>query len=114
MKYNEKSKITSELRRISRFHPAIRISLNNAIHPTEKGPRDGCLFICAKCGLCFKRKEVQVDHIQPVVPIDRPVQDWNEYIERLFCSPENLQVLCKPCHQVKCDNEQEERNENRL
>ena len=109
MKYNENSRIIGALRSVAKFHPNVQETLNSAIHPTEKGKRGGSLFICNECGLCFTRKEVQVDHIDPVVPVDREIVDWNEYIERLFCSTDKLQVLCKPCHQIKCNEENEER-----
>lgn len=52
-------------------------------------------------------KNVHVDHIAPVVcPIDGWV-DWDTCIERMFCEVDNLQVLCKDCHDVKCHEEKE-------
>ena len=55
-----------------------------------------------QCGVCRKwyknQKELEVDHIVEVGPFKG---DWNEYIERLFCSQENLQCLCISCHQKK-------------
>lgn len=109
MKYE--SLIRGSLRKAYRQakEPSIRLTLSES--PIEKGPRGGAMFICNHCGLCFSRKEVQVDHIEPVIPIDREVKDWNEYISRLFCGIENLQVLCKECHQIKTNREREERNE---
>ena len=42
-----------------------------------------------------------VDHINPVVdPVDGH-QGWDIYINRLFCETDNLQVLCKKCHDAK-------------
>jgi 5-methylcytosine-specific restriction endonuclease McrA len=103
------SKIRGKLRELARYMPEKQECLENAIHPTEKGERGGKLYICNKCGLCFKPNEVQVDHIQPVVPTDHEIESWDEYISRLFCDIENLQVLCKPCHQIKSNNERYDR-----
>ena len=53
----------------------------------------------------FTSKDVEVDHINPVVSIQDGFIDWNEFIKRLYCGKENLQVLCKPCHKIKTKNE---------
>lgn len=64
---------------------------------------------CATCGELCKKKDVQVDHIDPVVPLDGYANgmdyDLNEFAVRLFCSVKNLQVLCKPCHKLKSADE---------
>ena len=49
-------------------------------------------------------KEVQVDHIIPVVDFDG-FKDWDTYIKSLFCSIKNLQVLCRECHKEKTTRE---------
>ena len=108
--YNENSKIRGALRLVARYMPQKKATLAMAVHPTEKGPRGGALCICNHCGLCFPLKDVQVDHIIPVIPVDREIKDWNEYIDRLFCDSSNLQVLCKPCHLIKSNEE----NANRI
>lgn len=85
-----KTKIISALRllwlRSSTRYEAIR----NA--RTKRGK-----YRCNDCKKLFRLKEVQVDHI---VEIGSFV-DWNSYIEKLFCSIDNLQVLCKKCHKNK-------------
>jgi hypothetical protein len=61
-----------------------------------------------------------VDHIIPVVPetgfptLPNGKDDWNTYLERYFCGPEGLQVLCDPCHDIKTGKENKNRKENRL
>jgi len=58
-----------------------------------------------------KRKRTNnkfVDHIEPAVPVTGWT-DWNTYIERLFCEIDNLQLLCKSCHDSKSAEEREER-----
>ena len=107
--WNTTAKIRGALRQVARYMPQKLECLQKAIHPTEKGVRGGALYICNHCGLCFKPKEVHVDHIYPVVPVEREVRDWNEYIERLFCNSSGLQVLCIDCHQKKSNEENAER-----
>lgn len=58
-------------------------------------------YRCAHCGQYFKDSEVEVDHIEEVGPF---LGDFNEWIERLYCSQENLQVLCTNCHSRKTSN----------
>lgn len=54
-------------------------------------------YKCAKCNGVFQRKKIQVDHI---IAVGRFV-DFNTFIERLFCDPGGLAVLCIQCHKVK-------------
>ena len=54
---------------------------------------------------------MHIDHIDPVVDPERGFVDWDIYIARLFCSAENLQLLCEPCHKTKTDREREIRKE---
>lgn len=64
-------------------------------------PKKKVLFTCAKCREAFDRKDVHVDHIDPVGSF----QNWDDYIERLFCPASNLQILCAPCHKRKTKEE---------
>lgn len=54
-------------------------------------------------------KNIFVDHIEPVVSTKEGFVDWNTYIDRLFCEKDNLQLLCKSCHDKKSQREREER-----
>lgn len=68
-------------------------------------------YECAGCGALIRRKDIEIDHIDPVVPIGRHMEDmsWRELFSRLFCSVDNLQVLCKKCHREKTGREKKER-----
>jgi 5-methylcytosine-specific restriction endonuclease McrA len=46
-------------------------------------------------------KGVFVDHIIPVVDPAVGWTTWDDIVDRLFCEPDNLQLLCKECHSVK-------------
>jgi 5-methylcytosine-specific restriction endonuclease McrA len=66
-------------------------------------------YKCATCNEIFGRKDIQVDHIEPVVDPKVGFVDWETFIQRLFCPASGLQVLCKPCHKVKSLVENEQR-----
>lgn len=81
-------------------------------------------YECATCkGMFFDRKgakEIAVDHIDPVVDPEVGSTDYHTYIQRLFCSVDNLQVLCnykgerngkKSCHKIKTAEENARRRE---
>lgn len=71
-------------------------------------------YKCAGCGGEFSLKNVCVDHIEPVIKPGQGFVSWDVYIERMFCTKENLQVLCSKCHDVKTAMEKEEKkNENK-
>ena len=66
-------------------------------------------YACAGCGGFFVSRDVQVDHIEPVVDPKDGFQDLDTFSDRLYCEEENLQVLCKECHKVKTNLERKER-----
>ena len=70
-------------------------------------------YKCASCDSFFVARDVQVDHIEPVVSPQEGFQDWWTYMNRLYCEAENLQVLCKPCHKQKTAEERKERVKNK-
>lgn len=56
-----------------------------------------------------RAKEIEVDHIDPVIDPDKGFTDWNDYIARLFVEEDKLQVLCKECHKKKTNDEAKKR-----
>lgn len=71
----------------------------------KKSGRLALHYKCASCKKHFLGTEVEVDHIIPVVDPFTGFTTWDDYINRLFCSADNLQVLCKPCHKKKSAKE---------
>jgi 5-methylcytosine-specific restriction endonuclease McrA len=67
---------------------------------------------CASCKNLFVSKDVEVNHITPVVPISG-FDSWDGVIKRLFCEADNLEVLCKPCHLLVSKQENLERKDER-
>lgn len=66
-------------------------------------------YICSGCGNFFIARDVQVDHVDPVVDPSTGFVSWETYFDRLYCEVENLQILCKPCHKEKTNRERKER-----
>lgn len=62
---------------------------------------DSVQYRCAPCGQWTPSKSVAVDHISPVIDVQTGFVDWNQFVTRLFCGPENLQVICDTCHDAK-------------
>ena len=74
----------------------------------EKTNREGKHYLCALCEGEFPAKEIQIDHIVPVIGSEG-FTTWDDYINRLFCSKDNLQAVCTECHKIKSYNEGQER-----
>lgn len=57
-------------------------------------------YKCAMCTNLFESKMVAVDHKIPAGGLGCK-DDIAGFVERLFCGPEGLQVLCHDCHDAK-------------
>lgn len=55
---------------------------------------------CDGCDKAFALKDslLQVDHKEAILEFKG---NWDEYIKKMYCDPENLQALCSPCHLTK-------------
>lgn len=84
----------------------------------EKTGRMAQHYQCAGCLQEFPAKGVVADHISPVIEPEVGFIDWNTYIVRMFCSVENLQVLCNngenSCHHKKTKQEREWRKNGKI
>lgn len=70
----------------------------------EKPGRHRFEYNCAHCDDWFPDKEVEVDHIIGAGSL-KEYADLPGFTERLFCEADNMQILCKPCHQTKTNKE---------
>ena len=97
--------VIAGLRRMSYKIPSRAIALTRA--RVKRG-----LYKCELCCKLVKKSQIAVDHKLPIVP----VTGWDTfdgYIDRLFCNPEELQIICKePCHAVKTKAENKQRRQN--
>ena len=61
-------------------------------------------YKCNECHNFYAGKNVSVDHITPAGSL-RSYDDLAGFCSRLFCSIEELQVLCFKCHKAKTNAE---------
>ncbi len=61
-------------------------------------------YQCNGCKQWFKTKDVSVDHIEPAGQL-RDYEDLPRFVSKLLCEKDNLQVLCKGCHDEKTKTE---------
>ena len=104
-----RSFVISALRAATRRYPPKYKTLNKAFVEKRTNKKTGKLashYKCAGCNGEFVAKDVQVDHIVPVVGSEG-FTTWDNYIERMFCDVDNLQVLCTTCHTSKTKEERE-------
>ena len=106
-----RSFITSTLRSGMRRWPPKWVCLKEAAVGKKINKKTGKLamhFMCAVCRKEHTSKDVQVDHIEPVVNPTTGFVSWDVYIDRMFCEKGNLQVLCTSCHKAKTKEEKDE------
>jgi len=75
--------------------------------------RYGNTWQCEICRNRIEKKELVVDHVDPVVSPKLGWQGWDEYYKRLFCPAAQLQVIHKTCHRKKTNEENAERRKNK-
>lgn len=97
--------LKQKLRRLSYQWPEMREATSKA--RVERGK-----YKCAGCGGIFGPKEINRDHIEPVDDPHTGFTTWDNYIERLFCAADGIQILCsETCHKYKSSREQEIRKQ---
>lgn len=110
-----RSFLVSLIRSGMRRYPAKYQALDKAYIGTKLNKatnRKAKHWECNKCKGHFPQKQINVDHIEPVVDPQVGFVNWDTFINRMFCSPDNLQVLCLDCHKVKTQQEQKAKNAN--
>lgn len=106
-----RSFIKGGLRSISQRWPPKYTVLGEAFVGQRINRKTGRLakhYRCRSCQNDFPLKEVEVNHIQPVIPVSG-FDSWDGVISRLFCEKEGLEVLCVSCHKEVTRKENEER-----
>jgi hypothetical protein len=69
------------------------------------------LYQCESCKGSFGPKEINKDHIEPVIPVTG-FKSWDQTIERMFAKSDGYQILCLTCHDVKTAIENQMRVKN--
>lgn len=93
-----KDYLVSWLRKGTTRYPARRECLKKAKTLYVVDGKVRAKYQCALCREWWDKSKVEVDHKNEVGPFKG---DWGDYIERMFCAEENLQVLCVTCHAKK-------------
>jgi len=118
-KYNQTSAIISSLKRTFSRSPVVQEVLKEHRQEHPQYNKDGTLakkpavrYPCVECHNLHMGKNIQVDHIEPVIPLNIPAKHacMDVVIGRLFCNKSNLQILCKDCHKTKSKEENTIRN----
>lgn len=97
-----KSKIIAALRRVSRWwQPRTEAMRLAKVRPG--------IYKCESCNEEFPQKEIRMDHKAPVVNPRNGFENWEIYIERMFCDIDGFSAICENCHTVKTQVEKEQR-----
>lgn len=102
--------VTSTLRAGARRWAPKYETLNAAKTEKKINVKTGRLaqhFTCSLCNEEFTAKDMEIDHIKPVVDPKKGFETWDKFIDKLFCEASNLQAICRECHLKKT---KEERN----
>lgn len=113
----------------AKFNNFIRNQLRSATRKWEpiqnakkKAQVERGIYHCAGCNqnvpVTIKngKKRVQnvfVDHIEPIVDPDEGFVSFDQFIDRMFCEEDNLQLLCGECHDKKSLDERQRAAERR-
>lgn len=94
---------------------SLALARNLINHKDSTRPRVSRWAFCESCGIIEAAYTMEVDHKEPVVPIDKPFEsmNWDEFVDRLWCDIKGLQILCEECHNEKSKEENKKRKENK-
>ena len=97
--------LRSGLRRTFRYWKPAAAVLGASKQPFH-GPRgQRFAYLCAGCGKLHKRKNVNIDHVEPCGQLTS-FDHLPDFARRLTAEgAESYQVLCKQCHSKKTDAE---------
>jgi hypothetical protein len=87
--------ISTAIRQAFRHSTIYKAAIQAARIETERGPR----YKCAFCSNLFKRTNIQVDHIDPIEPIDGSPLIKETLIDRIWTT--KVQILDLSCHTKK-------------
>jgi hypothetical protein len=100
----KKRLIKGGIRRVFRQSIEMRTVLQNArvelppkiLKDGSNGKKNQIRYTCAICKGLFSQKDVAVDHIEPVIPLDKSEEEMtiDEMAYRIWCDIDNLQVVC--------------------
>jgi 5-methylcytosine-specific restriction endonuclease McrA len=68
---------------------------------------------CQCCGFYTPTYQIEVDHKDPLVPINKTLEQmsWDTVVDRTWCEENNLWGICELCHTNKTKLERKARKE---
>ena len=77
-----------------------RIELPRYKKDGSRAKRDYVRYQCDCCKEMTSGTNIDVDHIDPIGSF-KSLDDIERFIKKVYCSWDNLQILCDVCHQEK-------------
>lgn len=110
--YNQNAVIRGALRRAFARSPAVQEKMAESRREVPRYLKDGTRakkdWVQRQCEVCKEwvgSTKLAIDHIDPVISVQDGFQDWNVFIDRLWCDKSNLQRICDTCHDSKTSKE---------
>jgi len=110
--YNQNAAIRGAIRRTFSRSPVVREVLQSVRREVPKynkdgsrAKRDSVQYQCQVCLGWVSSTRAAVDHVDPVIHPDKGFENWDTFVNRLFCAKSNLQVICEICHKAKTNRE---------
>jgi 5-methylcytosine-specific restriction endonuclease McrA len=84
-------------------------------HVDNSRPRVKTWCRCSGCKTPTPKSYMEVDHIDPVVPVNKNLTSmtFDDIVNRIWCEFTNLQAICPECHTTKTKTENKLRREAR-
>ena len=94
----------------------IRRAVINASKVTHSDPTRKRVKTWCRCAICQQPEAISlmvVDHRDPIIPVNSSLEamSWDTVIDRTWCEENNLDAVCKTCHDVKTKAENKLRRE---
>jgi 5-methylcytosine-specific restriction endonuclease McrA len=111
----ERNLIKGAIRRVFSRSELRRKVVDNSIvlcYTNPERPKVKTWCLCAICKQPEAKSYVEVDHIEPVIPLGKSMEDMSldEVADRIWCEINNLQVVCPACHKEKTKAERKLRH----
>jgi 5-methylcytosine-specific restriction endonuclease McrA len=99
----------------SDLHKDVLAKVRQTGYVDLKRPRVTKWGYCETCGVVTPEYQLQVDHIDPVIPVTMQTVEVPvvEIVNRTWCLASNLKAICKECHIKKSTAENQLRREHR-
>lgn len=113
MTTKERNLVKGAIRRVFSRSDLRKSALDRAkvIIRSLQRPRVKTWYQCRSCDSYCAGYEMQVDHIDPIIPTYTSLErmTWDQVVDRIWCEESNLRAICLTCHKAKSKIENDER-----